>query len=161
MVLFGRVCGLALGVALSALAMPAMAQSACPPSKLHLADAPFTGIGGDPARAPCADPTLPPATSPPLASEEHTEAPAEVPAVADMHVAATELGFDRGIAPAPGRTVGYRGHDYLVVEVAAVGNGPTFSGGSRFVITTQGGALEVGLKAMDGRDRQMAATSLQ
>jgi hypothetical protein len=29
------------------------------------------------------------------------------------------------------------------------------------VITTQGGALEVGLKATDGRDRQLAATSLR
>jgi len=48
-----------------------------------------------------------------------------------------------------------------VFEVAAVGNGPTFSGGSRFVITTRDGALEVGLKAMDGRNRQLAATSLR
>jgi hypothetical protein len=86
---------------------------------------------------------------------------AGVPAVADIHVASTDLGFEKGVAPALGRTMGYRGRDYLVVDVAAAGNGPVFSGGSQFVITTQGGTLQVGLKAMDDRDRQMAATSFQ
>ena len=87
--------------------------------------------------------------------------PAGAPVVADLHVASTELGFEQGIAPAPGRSVGYRGLDYLVVEVTAVGDGPIFSGGSRFVITTRGGALDVGLKAMDERERRMAATSVR
>jgi len=87
--------------------------------------------------------------------------PAGAPVLADLHVASTELGFQRGIAPAPGRTVGYRGLDYLVVEVTAVGDGPVFSGGSRFVITTKGGGLDVGLKAMDERERQMAAASIR
>ena len=73
----------------------------------------------------------------------------------------TALGFEKGIAPAPGLTIDYRGQEYLVVEVAAVDNSPTFSGGSRFVITVRGGALEVGLKAMDGDVRQVAATSLR
>jgi hypothetical protein len=161
MSLVRRLCGLALGVALSAVALPAVAQPAttCPPSQQHPADAPFSGIAGDMARAPCAEPLLPPATSEPVPSQERVEAP---PAgVADVHVASTELGFKKGIAPAPGRTVGYRGSNYLVIEVAAVGDGPTFSGGSQFVITTRGGALEVGLKAMDDRDRQMAAVSHQ
>jgi hypothetical protein len=93
----------------------------------------------------------------PAAASPDVALPARAPIVADLHVASTALGFESGIAPAPGRTIGYQGQEYLVVEVAAVGNGPTFSGGSRFVITTRGGALEVGLKAMDGRDRQVAA----
>ena len=84
-----------------------------------------------------------------------------MPTVADLHVSSTALGFEKGIAPAPGRTIDYRGQEYLVVEVAAVDNSPTFSGGSRFVITVRGGALEVGLKAMDGDVRQVAATSLR
>jgi len=131
----GKVCGLALGVVMAA--QPALAQQA---------GAPYAEPSANPAPVPAAADFVP---------------PADVPAVADLHVASTALGFDQGIAPAPGRTIGYQGQEYLVVEVAAVGNGPTFSGGSRFVITTRGGALEVGLKAMDGRDRQLAATSLR
>ena len=131
----GKVCGLALGVVMAA--QPAVAQQA----------EPFL-LPADPAPVPAA------------ASSDFVP-PAGMPVVADLHVASTVLGFERGIAPAPGRTVGYQGQEYLVVEVAAAGNGPTFSGGSRFVITTRGGALEVGLKAMDGRDRQLAATSLR
>ena len=65
-----------------------------------------------------------------------------------------------GIAPAHGRADAYQGPEYLVVEVAETGGGPTFSGGSRFVIATKGGALEIGLKAMDERERRMAAASV-
>jgi hypothetical protein len=131
----GKVCGLALGAVMAAL--PALAQQA----ELSL-------LPANPEPVPAA------------ASSDFVP-PAGMPAVADLHVASTALGFERGIAPAPGGTIGYQGQEYLVVEVAAVGNGPTFSGGSRFVITTRGGALEVGLKAIDGRDRQLAATSLR
>jgi hypothetical protein len=131
----GKVCGLALGAVMAAL--PALAQQA-EPSLLPANPAPV-----------------------PAAASSDVAPPAGVPAVADLHVASTALGFEQGIAPALGRTIGYQSQEYLVVEVAAVGNGPTFSGGSRFVITTQGGALEVGLKATDGRDRQLAATSLR
>ena len=128
----GKVCGLALGVVMTAL--PALAQQA--------------------------EPSLLPANPAPVPATISSDfaPPAGVPAVADLHVASAALGYERGIAPAPGQTIGYQGREYLVVEVAAVGNGPTFSGGSRFVITTRGGALEVGLKAIDGRDRQLAAT---
>lgn len=120
-------------------------------------------MAAQPALAQQAEPALPPANPAPLSAAESSDfaPPASVPAVADVHVASTALGFERGIAPAPGGTIGYQGQEYLVVEVAAVGNGPTFSGGSRFVITTRGGDLEVGLKAVDGRDRQLAAASLR
>jgi len=159
-----RLCGLALSVALSAVVSPAFAQPApaCPSSQNLPADGPFTGAVKD-GLPLCAEPSLPPSTPAPVASDRHSDEPppAGVPVVADMHVAATDLGFEKGIAPAPGRTVGYRGREYLVVEVAAIGNGPTFSGGSRFVITTQGGTLEVGLKSMDDHDRQVAAASFQ
>jgi hypothetical protein len=136
----GKVCGLALGAVMAAL--PALAQQ---------------------AGAPYADPSVLPANPAPVpaAASSDIGPPPGVPAVADLHVASTALGFERGIAPAPGRIIGYQGQEYLVVEVAAVGNGPTFSGGSRFVITTRDGALEVGLKATDGRDRQVVATSLR
>jgi hypothetical protein len=138
--LCGKVCGLALGAVMAAL--PALAQQ---------------------AGAPYADGTVLPAKPAPVpaAASSGIGPPAAVPAVADLQVASTALGFEKGIAPAPGRTIAYQGQEYLVVEVAAVGNGPTFSGGSRFVITTQDGALQVGLKAMDGRDRQVAAAPLR
>lgn len=79
------------------------------------------------------------------------------PLVADRHVPSTDLGFERGIGPAAGQTVSWRGERYLVVDVAADGGQPTFSGGSRFAVTTAGGALEIGLKALvPPADRQMA-----
>jgi hypothetical protein len=165
MALRGRVCGLALALATMGFGPAVVAQQAatCPPSEPQPADGPFIGIvRGDLPQPPCAERSLPPATHPPLAGvNSDAMAPAGVPAVADLHVASTDLGFDRGIGPAPGGTIGYRGQAYLVVEVAARDGSPTFSGGSRFVITTKGGALEVGLKAMDGRDRQVAAASVR
>jgi hypothetical protein len=120
-------------------------------------------MSGDLVQTPCAEPSLPPATVAPMPSKELSDIvpPAGVPVVADLHVASTELGFQQGIAPALGRTVGYRGLEYLVVEVAASGDGPIFSGGSRFVITTKGGTLDVGLKAMDEGERRVAAVSVR
>ncbi len=97
----------------------------------------------------------------PFGRRSDAATPAGIPVVADLHVVSTELGFQKGVSPAPGRIVGYWGQEYLVLEVAAVGDGPIFSGGSRFVITTKGGALDVGLKAKDERERQMAAASVR
>jgi hypothetical protein len=74
--------------------------------------------------------------------------PPGMPLVADYHVPSTELGFARGIGPAAGQVVSWHGERYLVVDVAADGGRPTFSGGSRFAITTIGGALDIGLKAV-------------
>jgi hypothetical protein len=74
--------------------------------------------------------------------------PPGVPLVAERHVPSTELGFERGIGPAAGQTVSWRGALYLVVDVTAEGGRPTFSGGSRFAITTAGGTLDIGLKAV-------------
>lgn len=83
--------------------------------------------------------------------------PAGAPLVPDHHVPATDLGFERGIGPAIGRTVIWRGLRHVVVDVTADGGRSTFSGGSRFSITTAGGALDVGLKALASpADRQMA-----
>jgi hypothetical protein len=165
MSLRGRVWGLALGVATLALGLPAFAQQAttCPPSLHNPADGPFGVLSGDLLQTPCAEPSLPPATVEPMPSKPRSDIapPVGVPIVADLRVASTELGFQQGVAPAPGRTVGYRGLEYMVVEVAAVGDGPIFSGGSRFVITTKGGALDVGLKAMDERERQMAVATVR
>jgi len=84
-------------------------------------------------------------------------APPGVPPVVDHHVSSTDLGFERGIGPAAGQTVSWRGETYLVVDVVADGGRPTFSGGSRFAITTAGGALDIGLKALAPQaDRQIA-----
>src|SRR6516162_5996260 len=116
MSLRSRVCGLALALATSAFGWPALAQQAttCPASINHPADGPFGGLARGLVQTPCADPSLPPATLAPLTAAPAASAPEETP-VADLHVASTALGFDEGIAPAPGRAVGYRGRQYLVV----------------------------------------------
>jgi hypothetical protein len=82
--------------------------------------------------------------------------PSGAPTVADVHVSSVALGFDRGIGPAPGQTVTWQGATYLVVDATASEGRPTFSGGSRFVITSAGGALEIGLKALAPVDAQVA-----
>jgi hypothetical protein len=87
-------------------------------------------------------------------------APAGVPLVADHHVPSTELGFERGIGPAAGQTVSWHGEDYLVVDVTADGGRPTFSGGSRFAITTAGGSLDIGLKAVIPPAERVVANAL-
>jgi hypothetical protein len=155
MALRGRICGLAFALATVAFGPSVVAQQAamCPPL-----DRPFVLIarGGLP-QAPCAETSLPPFTQSPRSGvNPDAVTPAGVAAVPDPHVASTDLGFDRGIGLPPGGTIGYRGQAYLVVEVAALDGGPTFSGGSHYVIATKGGVLEVGLKAMDHRDRQIA-----
>jgi hypothetical protein len=43
-----------------------------------------------------------------------------------------------------------------VVDAVASEGRPTFSGGSRFVITSAGGSLEIGLKAVAPVDAQVA-----
>ena len=65
--------------------------------------------------------------------------------VADTHVEATELGFDKGIAPAHGRKITFKGRHYKVADVTVKGGGPTFAGGSQFVIGVSGSILIVGL----------------
>lgn len=83
------------------------------------------------------------------------------PLVADHHVSSTDLGFQRGVGPAAGQTVSWCGARYLVVDVTAENGRPTFSGGSRFAITTAGGGLAVGLKAIvPPADRQLADSRL-
>jgi hypothetical protein len=83
--------------------------------------------------------------------------PPGAPVAADVHVASVQLGFERGIGPAPGQTVAWQGASYLVVDAIASDGRPTFSGGSRFVITSSGGSLEIGLRAIDRlTDRHVA-----
>jgi hypothetical protein len=82
--------------------------------------------------------------------------PPGAPAVADLHVSSVDLGYDKGVGPAPGRTVTWQGASYLVVDAAASGGQPTFSGGSRFVITSEGGTLRIGLKAVVPAGAQVA-----
>jgi hypothetical protein len=77
--------------------------------------------------------------------------PARPPERPDVQIPSTDLGFQRGIGPAPGHAVTWRGRKYLVVGVSASDGRPTFAGGSRFIITTEGGSLEVGLKTL-GKD---------
>ena len=118
---------LSLGIA---LALPAAAQ----PLKTPLA--PERPVPGEPPRLGAPEPG--------------------VPAVADLHVPSVALGFDTGVGPAPGQTVTWKGAAYLVVDAVANGGRPTFSGGSRFVITSAGGTLEIGLRAVDRTDAQVA-----
>ncbi len=91
-----------------------------------------------------------PISVPPVMAPTPREvAPIPEPQTADRHVASTDLGFEKGIGPAVGRTVTYRDKVYLVTDVVTVGGGPTFSGGSRFTIAPSGHTLSVGLKAVD------------
>ena len=82
--------------------------------------------------------------------------PPGVPEVADVHVRSVDLGFDKGVGPAPGQSVTWQGGAYVVVDAVASEGRPTFSGGSRFVITSAGGSLEIGLKAVVPVDAQVA-----
>jgi hypothetical protein len=82
--------------------------------------------------------------------------PPGVPDVADVHVSSIALGFDKGIGPAPGQSVTWQGASYVVVDAVASEGRPTFSGGSRFVITSAGGTLQIGLKAVLPVDAQVA-----
>src|SRR5690349_790371 len=101
----GQVRTLAFALTMVAFGPAVVAQQAamCPLSESQLADGPFVGLvrGGVP-QPPCAEPSLPPATHPPLPGVNSDAAPpAGVAPVADLHVASTDLGFDRGIGPAP------------------------------------------------------------
>ena len=91
-----------------------------------------------------------PLSVPPLmAPTPRTIAPIAPPKIADTHVESTELGFEKGIGPAVGRTVTYRKRIYEVTDVATIGGGPTFSGGSKFTVAPEGRALSIGLKRVD------------
>ncbi|UYN96137.1 MAG: hypothetical protein KIT25_04095 [Enhydrobacter sp.] len=104
---------------------------------------------------------FPPPNTPPIAAPAVAKkaAPAVILGV-DARVESSELGFERGIAPAPGRTVSWKGTDYQVVDVSAVGGGPTFSAGSRHVIAVQGGRLTVALKYVDPESTIGAGTAV-
>lgn len=145
MTLWGLVAGVAAG-------LPAAAEQppACSAPHGSLAEGVFSGFANAILVPPCAEPSLPPLTMQPTAAKPPpaNPLPARPPQIADHHVASTELGFERGIGPALGRGVTWRGRLYLVVDVKARDGRPTFAGGSRFVITTDGGALEIGLKAI-------------
>lgn len=142
-----------LVVATLMVALPAAAQQqapACPAPRGSLAEGAFGGFKNTIPVPPCAEPSLPPMTARPNAAKAPSvnPPPAGPPEVADHHVASTDLGFERGIGPAPGRAVTWRGRKYLVVDVTTKDGRPTFAGGSRFIITTAGGSLDIGLKAL-------------
>src|SRR5689334_12226767 len=114
---FGRVCGLALGLATAAFAVPAVAQQAsmCPSLRAHPTDGRSAGLARELLEAPCGGPSLPPAVLIPIKSDRDSAADSEM-LPADMYVASTELGFARAVAPAPGRAVTHRGEEHLVVD---------------------------------------------
>ena len=91
---------------------------------------------------------MPVIARPVMAPTARSVAPAPVVRHADFHIDSIELGFERGIGPAVGRTVTYHRKLYEVMDVATRGGGPAFSGGSHFTIAPAGGALDVGLKAV-------------
>ena len=134
------------------LALPAAAQDqgSCATGHDSVAEGAFSGFIGSLPRPPCAEPTLPPNTVRPLFTKkpsEFAEPPGE-PLIADRHVVSTDLGFQQGVAPAPGRSITFGGQKYRVVDVQAKGGGATFAGGSPFVIGVSGSVLQVGLKAI-------------
>ena len=127
----GRAHSLSLWASIGiALALPAVAQP------LSMSLAPEKPVRGEPPKlgAP----------------------PPGAPEVADVHVPSVDLGFDKGVGPAPGQSVTWQGTSYVVVDAVANEGRPTFSGGSRFVITSAGGTLEIGLKAVASVDAQVA-----
>lgn len=107
-----------------------------------------TASGFAPAVPPtrCSEPTMPPAFVMPFHSEASTQP--EAPLAADLHLASTELGFEKGVGPAPGHSVQYRGQKYRVTGIEVKGGGRFFSGGSAFVVGVSGSSLIVGLKAI-------------
>ncbi len=128
-----RMLSLAVGLIL-AVAGPALAQQ-------------INGLavipGGNAPPAPLTDlPALPRSAVAPVPPSP--VAPG-VQVIADTHVDSTELGFDKGVAPAPGRMVTFQGKEFQVVDVVAKGGGPTFAGGSQHVIGVNGSSLIVGL----------------
>jgi len=141
---FGLLAGM---VAVAAL--PSVAQEAnCPAKADTIVDGAFSKFTDDLPKPPCAEPSLPPGTVRPVASQPHPQyAKPDKPLAADYHVISTALGFEKGVAPAPGLAVTYQGKKYRVTDVQVDGGGPSFSGGSRFVISISGSSLMVGLKS--------------
>ena len=144
--------GLAVSGAVLALALPAAAQqqadstAICPTVNAPIGDGTVTGFVDGLPRPPCQEPSLPPATPMPLVSKaDEFPPPAGEPAKPDFRVASTDLGFDKGIGPAPGYAIRYQGRHYLVIDIKTADGAPFFSGGSRYVIGVKGASLEVGL----------------
>lgn len=144
-----------VGGALLLLAVPSVAlsqqQAAGGVSESSgVADGAFAGFARDLPLPPQSEPSLPPGSVAPMSSRKPSEfaPPAGKPLVADTHVASTELGFRQGVAPAPGRAIIFHGQKFRVIDVRATGGGPTFAGGSPFVIGVNGSRLMVGLKSI-------------
>ncbi len=148
-----RLLALLTGSLALALALPAAAQqpegAGCPASNATIGGGKMAGFGEGMPAPPCQDPSLPPAT-PRLDVSKSSEfpPPAGDPARPEFRVASTELGFDKGIGPAPGYSIAYQGKRYLVIDIKTADGSPFFSGGTRFVIGVDGASLDVGLAAM-------------
>lgn len=136
----------ALTLPVAAQDRPAAGQQVCPTGQGSIGEGSITGFTEGQPQPPCQEPTLPPASPRPLASKSREfPAPAGATIKPEFSVASTELGFEKGIGPAPGYAIAYQGKRYLVVDVKAADGGPSFSGGSRFVIGVRGANLVVGL----------------
>jgi hypothetical protein len=149
-----RLLTLATGCLAFALILPAaaqdQAQASCPSgNNATIGQGAITGFGGGLPSSPCQEPALPPATPTPLLSRSHEfPAAAGEPRRPDFRVASTDLGFEKGIGPAPGYAIAYQGKRYLVIDIETADGSPFFSGGSRFVIGVKGASLDVGLGAI-------------
>lgn len=69
----------------------------------------------------------------------------------EKRVESTELGYEKSVAPGPGRRVSFQGRHYQVAEVAVAGGGPLLFA-NHCVIGVRGSSLIVGLKAVDPSD---------
>jgi hypothetical protein len=150
-----RIGALTVGGAVLLFAVPAVAQSRLQAAggvseSSGVADGAFAGFTRGLPLPPQGEPSLPPGSVAPMSSGKPPEvaSPAGKPLVADTHVASTELGFRQGVAPAPGHAIIFHGQKFRVIDVEASGGGPTFAGGSPFVIGESGSRLMVGLKSM-------------
>src|ERR1700761_1753141 len=91
--------------------LPAVApEDNCTPRFGVLADIAFATPDDGVAKQRCLDRSLIPTTIKPITSKPPSlyEAPAR-PLVADYHIVSTELGFAKGVGPAPGIAVTYHG----------------------------------------------------
>jgi hypothetical protein len=132
------------------LAVPVVGQerqAVCP----SIVDSAATGFASGVVPTRCSEPSMPPAFVVPFHSSEPSPSAASAaePALtADIHLASTELGFERGVGPAPGHSVRYNGQKYRVTGIEVQGGGRYFSGGSAFVVGVAGSTLIVGLKSI-------------
>src|SRR5579872_813209 len=113
------------------LSLPVLAQQGSQETGVN---APVTSTVQELSKAPIPAPEEPKRTFTPPRIEKRVES--------------TELGYEKSVAPGPGRKVTFKGRQYQVAEVAVAGGGPMLFV-NHYVIGVLGSSLIVGLKEVD------------